>query len=126
MLNNLIFDITPLEFFKTCNRPPKGVSTNAVAAAFNKGLNMGRKEAFLVTAGIFNDTDIIDLMPKIKDVKFHEPATIVFWDDGTKTVVKTQDGEPFDKEKGLAMAFIKRVFENNRCYYEMFKKYCEE
>ena len=32
-------------------------------------------------------------LPEIKDVIFNEPATIIIWKDGTKTVVKCQEGE---------------------------------
>ena len=32
-------------------------------------------------------------------IEFHDPATIVFWNDGTKTVVKARHGDKFDKEK---------------------------
>ena len=67
------------------------------------------------------------LKPQIKNVIFNNPATIVFWSDGTKTVVKTQDGETFDPEKGLAMAVSKKALGNNREYYHTFlhwlKKY---
>ena len=44
----------------------------------------------------------------IKRVIFNPPATIVFWTDGTKTVVKTHN-EPFDQEKGIAMALVKKL-----------------
>lgn len=44
----------------------------------------------------------------IERVIFNDPATIVFWTDGTKTVVKTHD-EPFDPEKGIAMALVKKM-----------------
>jgi len=44
----------------------------------------------------------------IKRVIFNPPATIVFWTDGTKTVVKVHD-EPFDREKGIAMALVKKM-----------------
>jgi hypothetical protein len=37
--------------------------------------------------------------------------------------VKTQDGEKYDKEKGLAMAIAKRVFGNERDYYNVFKRW---
>lgn len=30
-------------------------------------------------------------LPKIKDVIFNDPATIVYWADGTKTVVKAEN-----------------------------------
>lgn len=46
---------------------------------------------------------------QIKKVIFNDPATIVYWEDGTKTVVKAMDGETFDKEKGLAMTISKKV-----------------
>ena len=58
----------------------------------------------------------------IKDVIFNDPATIVIWADGTKTVVKAEN-EPFDPEKGLAMAISKRALGNKYDYYDTFKKY---
>lgn len=65
-------------------------------------------------------------VPKIEDVIFNDPATIVFWKDGTKTVVKAQDGEEYDPEKGLAMAISKKAMGNTRDYYLTFKKYLKK
>ena len=62
------------------------------------------------------------LMPRIKNVIFNDPATIVFWNDNTKTVVKAQN-EPFDPEKGLAMAICKRALGNKYIYYNEIKKW---
>lgn len=62
----------------------------------------------------------------IKKVIFNDPATIVLWADGTKTVVKCQDGDVFDPEKGLAMAISKKCFGNMGRYYEVFKKWLPE
>ena len=61
---------------------------------------------------------------KIKDVIFSDPATVVFWNDNTKTVVKTRGGEKYDKEKGLAMAIIKKITGNTGSYYNIFKEWC--
>lgn len=61
---------------------------------------------------------------KIKDVIFSDPATVVFWNDNTKTVVKTRGGEKYDKEKGLAMAIIKKITGNTSNYYNIFKEWC--
>ena len=61
----------------------------------------------------------------IKNVIFNDPATIVFWNDGTKTVVKAEN-EEFDPEKGLAMAISKKVLGNKGNYYETFKKWLPE
>lgn len=62
---------------------------------------------------------------KIKDVIFNNPATIVFWEDGSKTVVKCQAGDIFDPEKGLAMAICKKAFGNKGNYCNIFAKWCE-
>lgn len=62
-------------------------------------------------------------IPKIKDVIFNEPATIVFWADGTKTVVKCQDGDTYDAEKGLAMAIAKKALGNKGNYCNVFHKW---
>lgn len=59
----------------------------------------------------------------IQKVIFNPPATIVFWRDGSKTVVKCGENDIFDPEKGLAMAISKRAFGNNRDYYEVFAKW---
>lgn len=65
--------------------------------------------------------------PEIVDVIFNEPATIVLWSDNTKTVVKTQDGEPYDPEKGMAMAFCKKfIGDNKRDYYHTFLHYLKK
>lgn len=64
-----------------------------------------------------------EMLDKIKNVIFNNPATIVFWADGTKTVVKCEH-EDFDPEKGLAMAIVKKTMANNHSYYnEIFKKW---
>ena len=67
---------------------------------------------------------ITELMrkPKIENVIFNDPATIVFWQDGTKTVVKCHDSI-FDPEKGLAMAISKKALGNKYDYYEEFGKW---
>lgn len=68
---------------------------------------------------------IVNNNPSIKNVIFNDPATIVFWDDGTKTVVKAEN-EPFDPEKGLAMAIAKKSLGNKGDYYNEFKKWLPE
>ena len=53
---------------------------------------------------------------EIKKVKYSGPATIVFWNDGTKTVAKCQeDMSNYKAEKGLAMAISKKVIKSE--YY---------
>ena len=52
---------------------------------------------------------------------FNGPATIVFWKDGTKTVVKAEN-EAFDPEKGIAMAYLKKFLGNQGNYFNTIKK----
>lgn len=61
-------------------------------------------------------------MPEIKSVKFNGPATIIFWDDGTKTIVKAHD-EKIDPEKGIAMAIAKKALGNRGNYFNAIKKW---
>lgn len=62
-------------------------------------------------------------IPSIKNVVFNDPATIVMWADGTKTVVKCQEGDTFDPEKGLAMAIVKKAYGNKGNYCNQIKKW---
>ena len=59
-------------------------------------------------------------------VIYNNPATIAFWEDGSKTIVKVQDGDTFDKEKGLAMALLKKLLGNNGNYYKEIKRWTED
>ena len=49
----------------------------------------------------------------VQKVIFNPPATIVFWGDGTKTVVKRMHGEPFDMYHGFTAALAKKVYGNS-------------
>ena len=61
--------------------------------------------------------------PEIKKVIFNNPATIVIWADATKTIVKAQNNELFDPEKGLAMAITKKALGNEGRYFDTIKKF---
>lgn len=63
--------------------------------------------------------------PVPEKVIFNDPATIVYWKDGTKTVVQAYD-EYFDEEKGLAMAYMKKVHGNKGNYNDVFREWIEE
>lgn len=60
---------------------------------------------------------------QIKKVIFNDPATIVFWKDGSKTVTKCGEMDIYDPEKGLAMCFAKRLLGNEGNYYNVFKQW---
>lgn len=58
---------------------------------------------------------------QIKQVIFHNPATIVYWSDKSKTVVKCKEGDIFDEETGLAMCVAKKFLGDN--FHAEFKKW---
>lgn len=62
----------------------------------------------------------------IKDAIFAPPATIVYWSDGSKTVVKCSEKDVFDPEKGLAMAIAKRCGGNKGSYYKEIQNWVEK
>ena len=45
----------------------------------------------------------------------------VVWKDGTRTVMKCHPDDEWDEEKGIAMCFMKKMFDNRGCYYDTFK-----
>ena len=63
--------------------------------------------------------------PFIKKVIFNPPCTIVLWSDDTKTIVRTQNNEKFDPEKGLAMAIAKKALGNTGRYFDEIKMWTE-
>lgn len=47
-----------------------------------------------------------------KKIIFNDPATIILWEDGTKTVVKCGENDTYDPEKGIALCFMKKILGN--------------
>lgn len=64
-------------------------------------------------------------VPKIKQIIFNDPATVVLWEDGTKTVVHARD-EEFDPEKGVAMAVARKALGNDREYYTYLQRHIKK
>lgn len=66
-----------------------------------------------ITCEIDDDDDTEPDMwgiPEIDHVVFSGRATIVFWEDGTKTIVKCMEGEKFERYAGFAAACMKKMF----------------
>lgn len=63
---------------------------------------------------------------EIKNIIINDPATIILWNDGTKTVVKCQPDDTFDPEKGIAMAILKKLYGNGGFYKDIFEPAIEK
>lgn len=61
-------------------------------------------------------------MLTIKKIMYKPPATIVFWNDGTKTVSVCEEGDVYNKELGFALCVLKKKYDN-KTVHEMFDKY---
>ena len=66
----------------------------------------------------------------VRRVIFNPPATIVLWEDGTKTVVKCDPRDAYSPEYGYALCYMKKALGNtsrglndalHRLYEEMVK-----
>jgi hypothetical protein len=66
------------------------------------------------------------IIPQVKNIIFNNPATIVYWQDGTKTVVKTMHGDTFNEEYGVAMAYMKKIFGSSTGFKKLVAKYKKE
>lgn len=75
-----------------------------------------------------NEQIVEQSIPEIVNVIFNDPATIVYWSDGTKTVVKCQKdkGDVYSKESGLAIAIAKKAFGNNNNFNKVFNQWLED
>lgn len=56
---------------------------------------------------------------------FSPPATIVYWSDGTKTVVKCDPDDTYSKEAGVAFCFMKKALGNKGNYNQVLKRLVE-
>ena len=72
---------------------------------------------------ISSEKTITEVTPRIKRVIFNKPATIVFWTDNTKTIVKCQEGDTYNEETGLALAISKKML-GKKDFYNSFNNYC--
>ena len=61
----------------------------------------------------------------VSKIIFNPPATIVFWEDGTKTVVKCAAEDEFNEYYGFLAALGKKVYENNSQIKKLIDKKAE-
>ena len=100
--------------------------TKAIADYFSRKDNLtteDRATAKCLINSIYGMASMPTNTVFLKKVIYNDPATIAFWSDGTKTVVKAQPGDIFDPEKGLAMVIAKKACGNKGNYYNGFKKW---
>lgn len=60
--------------------------------------------------------------PHIDHVIFNGPATIVFWNDGTKTVVKHDGKGRKDKRTAIMYAFMRKIYGEGKEYHNILSE----
>ncbi len=66
---------------------------------------------------------IDDTQPDVKDVIFNPPATVVLWDDGTKTVSKCSEDDSYEPRLGFLICVAKKYFGNGSRYKKVMEKF---
>lgn len=76
--------------------------------------------------GLIEGREIVWKSVSVDRIIFNDPATIVFWQDGTKTVVKCQKGQTFNPYFGFCAAIAKKLYGNNSILNRIVETYLEE
>ena len=90
-------------------------------------LDITEKDLIKMLHECFSDDEEIEVFrwnidgQSVDNIIINPPATIVKWADGTKTVVKCQNDEEYDAEKGIALCFMKKMCGNTSNYNEILK-----
>lgn len=99
--------------------PETTITLTLPTVAFEKALHDRRRkikmkdyESYELFPVIPDCLKVAMQIPFVENVIINPPATIVFWNDGTKTVCKCSKVDTFDAEKGIAMCFMKKIFGN--------------
>ena len=61
------------------------------------------------------------LMEKAVKVIYNPPATIAFWADGSKTVVKCDKDDVYDHKYGLALCYMKKALGSSRAFNDALR-----
>ena len=105
--------------------------------ADNHTVYNNRVKIICCTPGTFKDVrlitsaKLIQAPPKPKKmykkiiVNREKETVCVVWNDGVRTIMKPHGGDEFDVEKGIALCFMKRAYNNRGCYNDVFKDYEE-
>ena len=115
------------------------VATTAVSTVMNASITNRLNDGF-VTSGYLDTSGNLILKKKyykfpgavvdskgnkvyIKEAIYSDPATIVFWNDNTKTICKAVEVDTYNPEAGLAICILKKVL-GNTAVHDLFKYWC--
>ena len=106
------FKFTVKDVVSVYEKEEKDMRTNdaTVQDVYNSMTHCQQKVCQFMIAEALNNATKSFTPDSIKKVIYNDPATIIFWSDGTKTIVKCMEDEDYDPEKGFMAAVTKKVF----------------
>ena len=61
---------------------------------------------------------------EVVNVIYNDPATVVLWKDGTKTVVTCSHGDVYDRQTGFLLCCAKKLFGNGGRFNDVIREHC--
>lgn len=85
----------------------------------------GDSRLFISGVGWHKHLGFPDPSNRVEKVIYSPPATIVFWGDGTKTVVKCHYGDTYSKELGFLYCCAKHMCGNDTIkFHKLMNEWC--
>lgn len=78
---------------------------------YQVSFGMSNRETFYEFIAFLHEAANVNLIPK--KIICNPPATVVLWNDGTKTVVKCSKEDRFDSYAGFLWALAEKVYGSN-------------
>lgn len=107
----------------------KSIENSKYSISFSDGDTVKKIKKFEEEIKMAEKTRFDMYKPTVKKVIFSDPATIVFWTDNTKTIVKCGENDIYDPEKGVAMACMKKLLGTNKTgsnYLDKVQEYFDD
>lgn len=68
-------------------------------------------------------TPVFSRKTSVERVIYNDPATIVYWGDGTKTVVRCHEDDVYDERTGFLLCCAKKLFGNTGRFNDVMKEH---
>ena len=99
----------------------KNVSTEKAARIIADEFRAIQDDALRRICNIYSK----NVVAAIDHVVFNGPATIIFWQDGTKTVLKCHEGDEFSAVTGFALCMLKGML-GNQAYHDLCEHWLDD
>lgn len=91
--------------------------------AFGKILSHFLNDTF--NLGFYKKEEDMNKSFAVKKIIYSYPATIVFWEDGTKTIVKCSQDDEYSEYYGFLAALAKKVYGNPTRVRKIIERYAD-